>query len=827
MSDRAAANLSRPLQNGWPYVDPNAAPLPPTMPNGKAWPRISVITPSFNQGKYIEQTLLSVLNQGYPDVEHIVFDGASSDETGAILDRYRDALAHVASEPDRGQSHAINKGMRRATGEILTWLNSDDMLAPGALAAVALAFAASQADVVAGICELYRDGVLIHRHLTACEDGPLPVEDILDLDRGWNAGQFFYQPEVFFSRAIWERAGGEVAEDLVYSMDYDLWLRFAEKGARLHVIGRPIAHFRMHDEQKTHVASRFKAELLAHRDAHLARTGRTLSGARPAPDHSRRLRIAFLNDFGWAWGAGIAHRRLAEAVGLAGHTVEAIALSDIEAVSGRRRPLSTDDILQRLSAAAPDIVLFGNVHGADLSPLTVSRIGERWPTFCVLHDLWWLTGRCAYPASCEKYRTGCDATCPTPTEYPALAPEKIAGAWTDKRLVLASERGPTLLAQSRWTLEMARGAFPGAKTARIDHISLGLETDVFRPRDRSVCRERLGLPLDRFVVVFSAAALHARKGGDQVIALIDRIQRPDMLFVAIGHHGLREAATMKGRVQFLGYQQDPDYVARLYAAADVVVAPSLEETFGQVFIEAAACGTPVIGHGLTGVADALQDGVTGLATDSPTAEGLERALMKLYDDPDLRIALGRWARIYAESEWSLEKCYQRFFGMLRRQGIVDRLALAHNVPLAPRREPAPDVDDLRWLCADWEGLEGISPPEAAAPEIGIPAPYNWCVGPIARVRMTGFQTGRHLLVIDCQNRLFDRQSVDLAVNGVTVKHFDLGRNNDPPDSLLRAEVDLAAGPVEISLSFGRWLEPSTTQPRQLALLLHGCRLIPL
>lgn len=797
------------------------------MPNGKAWPRISVITPSFNQGQYIEQTLLSVLNQGYPDVEHIVFDGASTDETGAILDRYREALAHVASEPDRGQSHAINKGMQRATGEILTWLNSDDMLAPGALAAVALAFATSGADIVAGICELYRDGVLAHRHLTACDDGPLPLEDILDLDRGWNSGQFFYQPEVFFSRAIWERAGGQVAEDLVYSMDYDLWLRFAENGARLHVIGRPLARFRMHDKQKTHVASRFKAELLAHRDAYIARTGRTLSSARPAPDHSRRLRIAFVNDFGWAWGAGIAHRRLAEAMRLAGHAVEVIALSDIGAVSGRRRAVSTDEILQRLSTAAPDIVVFGNVHGAQLSPLTVSRVGEQWPTFCVLHDLWWLTGRCAYPASCDKYRMGCDATCPTPTEYPALAPAEIADAWTDKRLVLAAERGPTLLAQSRWTLEMARGAFPGAKTARVDCISLGLETDVFRPRDRRACRERMGLPLDRFIVVFSAAALHPRKGGDQVIALIDRIRRPDFLFVAIGHHGFREAATMKDRVQFLGYQQDPGDVAQLYAAADVVVAPSLEETFGQVFIEAAACGTPVIGHGVTGVADALRDGVTGLTTDAPTAEGLERALLRLYENPDLRIALGRWAHIHAESEWSLERSYQSFFGMLRRQGIVDRFALAHNVPLAPSREPAAAVDDLRWLCADWEALEGISPLEQAAPEIGIPMRYNWCVGPVARVQMTCFQSGRHLLMIDCQNRLFVRQSVDVAVNGATVKHFTLRRSGDHTGQLLRVEVDLAAGPVEASLSFGRWLEPTPTQPRQLALLLYACRLIPL
>ncbi len=157
----------------WPYAPSRlATPLPATLPGGKPWPKISVVTASYNQGRYIEETILSVANQKYPNVEHIIIDGGSTDETVSILERHRHRLAYCVSEKDRGQSHAITKGMAVATGDIVTWLNSDDMFAPGALAAAAMAFHTSGADMVAGICQLHRDGVICAQHLTSCADGP-------------------------------------------------------------------------------------------------------------------------------------------------------------------------------------------------------------------------------------------------------------------------------------------------------------------------------------------------------------------------------------------------------------------------------------------------------------------------------------------------------------------------------------------------------------------------------------------------------------------------------------------------------------------------------
>ncbi|MEA2754453.1 MAG: hypothetical protein QOJ54_742, partial [Aliidongia sp.] len=644
----------RRLSAGWPYRADAADPLPPTLPDGRPWPRISVVTPSFNQGRFIEETLLSVRQQAYPNLEHIVIDGGSNDDTLTILDRYRDHLAHLVSEPDRGQAHAINKGMALATGEILTWLNSDDMLAPGALAAVALGFATSGADLVAGICRIYRDGALVAEHMTACGDGPLPLDDLLDLDGGWNAGQFFYQPEVFFTRALWQRAGAAVDETLHYSMDYALWLRFAEQGAHLHVLGRALAWFRLHDAQKTNAETAFKAELVAFRAAYVERTGRSLRAARPSAGHGRTLRIAIVNDIGWQYGAGIAQHRLAQAIESAGHTTISIGLTESAVAPGEPAAVTIAELENRIADSHPDLVLFGNVHGARLEPAALAPIMARWPSLVVLHDLWWLTGRCIYPQTCRKYLSGCDAACPTPTEYPALEPDRIARAWRDKRLLYAVADAPVLLANSDWTEATARAALAATGARPIERLRLGFPLATFRPRDRRHCRDRLDLPHDRFIVVASAASLlEPRKGADQLRDVIQRTDLPGILFVTTGHGDLGGLDFPAGRVRSLGHVGDPERLALIYGAADVLISPSTEETFGQVFVEAIACGTPVIGHNLTGIAEAVRDGVTGLLTRAATAADLDSALLELYRRPALRKFLAGWGRRHVENEWSL------------------------------------------------------------------------------------------------------------------------------------------------------------------------------
>jgi GT2 family glycosyltransferase len=230
--------------------------LPDKLPSGRPWPMISIVTVTYNQGEYLEEALRSVLMQGYPNLEYLVLDGLSTDHSPSILSRYRKDLAYYISEKDKGQSDALNKGLSRATGDILAWLNSDDRYLPDTLVRVALAFDAWGADMVAGGCALVRDKntkpfTTHHNSIPLGRMVPLPLNRLLDIEGCWLKGDFFWQPEVFWTRSIWERSGGRVAEDLYYSMDYDLWVRMARAGATIVHIPDTLAIYRMHEGQKT------------------------------------------------------------------------------------------------------------------------------------------------------------------------------------------------------------------------------------------------------------------------------------------------------------------------------------------------------------------------------------------------------------------------------------------------------------------------------------------------------------------------------------------------------------------------------------------------
>jgi glycosyltransferase involved in cell wall biosynthesis len=191
-----------------------------------------VVTPSFNQGDFIEATIRSVLLQGYPDLEYIVIDGGSTDRTVEVIKRYAPWLSSWVSEKDRGQAHAINKGFDRATGEVVAWLNSDDLYLPGALQRAAGAFAEhAQVGIV--------HGDALQRVIGSEREGLLRSEP-LDTFVLMRIGPAVPQPAVFVRRSVLQ-AAGPIDEAMHFAFDYDLWLRCSLVAPFLYLGGPPLA----------------------------------------------------------------------------------------------------------------------------------------------------------------------------------------------------------------------------------------------------------------------------------------------------------------------------------------------------------------------------------------------------------------------------------------------------------------------------------------------------------------------------------------------------------------------------------------------------------
>jgi glycosyltransferase involved in cell wall biosynthesis len=216
-------------------------------------PRITIVTPSLNQAAYLERTIRSVLDQGYPDLEYLVFDGGSTDGSVEILQQYDGQITYWESEPDRGQSHAVNKGFERATGEIVGWINSDDYYLPGAFATAAAAFEANpEADWVCGAC----------RYLNP--DGSLETVWRPRLPRGPRAAWAYepwYVPQAssFWRRSTLERIGG-LREDFHFAMDVELGLRLAIAGVLPVVLEDELAVRAQHELAKSAEPSQWTPE---------------------------------------------------------------------------------------------------------------------------------------------------------------------------------------------------------------------------------------------------------------------------------------------------------------------------------------------------------------------------------------------------------------------------------------------------------------------------------------------------------------------------------------------------------------------------------------
>lgn len=193
------------------------------MSNGKPWPRISIVTPSYNHGNYIEQTIKSVVTQGYPNLEYIIIDGGSTDSTSEIIRRYNTWLAYWISEKDQGQYDAINKGFAHSSGEIMAWLNSDDIYMPWTLKTVAEIFSEfPQIDWIMGVPSQIQASAV--HNVRPCLPFPRKfIECGLVGGGDWGVVQ---QESCFWRKRLWQKAG-QLQPQYTLAADFELWTRFA------------------------------------------------------------------------------------------------------------------------------------------------------------------------------------------------------------------------------------------------------------------------------------------------------------------------------------------------------------------------------------------------------------------------------------------------------------------------------------------------------------------------------------------------------------------------------------------------------------------------
>lgn len=396
---------------------------------------------------------------------------------------------------------------------------------------------------------------------------------------------------------------------------------------------------------------------------------------------SRHLRIAIISDRDADGGANIAALRVTEALAGAGHQVTAIYQSGGTYPGWETRLLPSklathtlplparaamrlipkslllarhqSDALRGLDAVLrtikPDVTNIHNLHIGQWPPEMLRVASQVAPVVCTLHDTWWLTGRCVYPGTCTKYLSGCDASCPTPTEYPALRPSLIAGAWRARRDMLASCTNVAAVSPSDWLASLASAGLWHERP--VFKIPYPIDLGVFQPLQRTWARRTMGLADTERVIVASASDLSSpRKGVRHILeALHAGVGQPVtlMLMGAPAQVPAINGVTLRQ----LGFIANDRFRALVYNCADVFVHSALEDNAPLTVIEALACGTPVVAFPVDGLPETVISRRTGWLADGVGSEPLRAALLAALQDLDDGLSLQAACRAFAESRY--------------------------------------------------------------------------------------------------------------------------------------------------------------------------------
>jgi glycosyltransferase involved in cell wall biosynthesis len=323
--------------------------------------------------------------------------------------------------------------------------------------------------------------------------------------------------------------------------------------------------------------------------------------------------------------------------------------------------LLPDRLPERAAGLAPDLI---HLHWLGAGFCRIESLARfTAPLIWTLHDSWPFTGGCHVPGSCERYRERCGA-CPVL----GSSRDRDLSRWTWRRKERAWRDLPlTLVAPSRWMADRAR-ASSLFRERRIEVIPNGIDTEIFRPMDKGAARRQLGLPPERPVILFGAvnALDDPNKGWALLRPALEFVakDRPEALAVVFG--GLAPTEPLPGlETIFLGRLEDDAALVASYAAADVFVAPSLQESFCQTLLEAMACGTPTVAFRATGPLDLIEHGRSGYLAEPYEVADLANGLLWVLEDEGRRAALSGRARAKAVDEFALEAVASRYAQLYR------------------------------------------------------------------------------------------------------------------------------------------------------------------
>lgn len=322
--------------------------------------------------------------------------------------------------------------------------------------------------------------------------------------------------------------------------------------------------------------------------------------------------------------------------------------------------ISTFKLNQHSLVQEADLLHFHNLHTGYFNYLAIPQLTQYKPTLWTLHDMWSLTGHCAYSYECDRWKIGC-GKCPYPDEYPEIKRDNTRWEWKLKNWVYQHSQ-LAIVTPSRWLKSLVEQSM--LKHFPSYHIPYGIDLDIYQPCDRQQCRIVLGLNPKKYILLFGVENLtYRRKGGDLLVKALSQLPKSlksEIILLSFGNGGEEVAKILDIESISLGYVGSDRLKAIIYSAADLFILPTRADNLPLTIQESFACGTPVISFNVGGVGELVRPEITGYLAQPENVEELCHGIKQLLEDEALRSRLSQNCRQIAQNEYSLSLQVERY-----------------------------------------------------------------------------------------------------------------------------------------------------------------------